>query len=75
MLKYIPVVCAIFTLILSLFAYVGSSPEQFTYYVVGALVFGAITCILLTVKMMSSNTDKIDPSKHSMSDYGGGGFG
>ena len=52
-----------------------SFDEQYlAYFVVNSLVFGAITGLLITLKMMASNTGKIDPKNPPrMSDFGGGG--
>ena len=44
------------------------------HFIVSGLVFGAITCLVISLKMMASNKVKIDRKNPTlMGDFGGGG--
>ena len=73
MLKYKTIIFALAAIASAIFAAWTSNEDYSAYFVVSGLVFGAISCLLITLKMMSSNTVKIDPKKNSMGDFGGGG--
>ena len=73
MLKYKTIIVCIATIASAIFAFWIYDEQYLAYFVVNSLVFGAIACLLITLKMMASNTVKIDPKKNSMGDFGGGG--
>ena len=73
MLKYKTIIFALAAIASAIIAAWTSNEDYSAYFVVSGLVFGAIACLLITLKMMSSNTVKIDPKKNSMGDFGGGG--
>ena len=74
MLKYKTIIFGFATIASAIFAFWTSNEQYFAYFVVSGLVFGAITSLLITLKMMVSNTVKIDPKNPPrMSDFGGGG--
>jgi hypothetical protein len=77
MLKYKTIIFGFATIASAIFAFWTSNEQYFAYFVVCGLVFGAITCLLITLKMMASKTTvKIDPKNPpGMSDFGGGGGG
>ena len=77
MLKYKTIIFGIATIASAIFAFWTSNEQYFAYFVVSGLVFGAITSLLITLKMMASKTTvKIDPKNPpGMSDFGGGGGG
>ena len=76
MLKYKTIIFGIATIASAIFAFWTSNEQYFAYFVVTGLVFGAITCLLITLKMMASKTVKIDPKNPpGMGDFGGGGGG
>ena len=75
MLKYRTIIFGIATIASAIFAIWTSNEQYFAYFAVSGLIFGAITSLLITLKMMASKTTvKIDPKKPPrMSDFGGGG--
>ena len=73
MLKYKSIIFALAAIASAIFAAWTSNEDYSAYYVVSGLVFGAIACLLISLKMMASNKVKIDPTKNSMGDFGGGG--
>ena len=75
MLKYKTIIFGIATIASAIFAFWTSNEQYFAYFAVSGLIFGAITSLLITLKMMASKTTvKIDPKKPPrMSDFGGGG--
>tara|TARA_B100000963_G_scaffold9937_1_gene7789 strand:+ start:34 stop:270 length:237 start_codon:yes stop_codon:yes gene_type:complete len=75
MLKYKTIIFGIVTIASAIFAIWTSNEQYFAYFAVSGLIFGAITSLLITLKMMASKTTvKIDPKKPPrMSDFGGGG--
>ena len=74
MLKYKTIIFGIATIASAIFAFWIFGEQYLAYFVVNSLVFGAITGVLITLKMMASNTGKIDPKNPPrMSDFGGGG--
>ena len=73
MLKYKAIIVALAAIASAIFAAWTSNEDYSAYYVVSGLVFGAIACLLISLKMMASNKVKIDPTKNSMGDFGGGG--
>ena len=73
MLKYKTIIFGIAAIASAIFALWTSNEDYSAYFVVSGLVFGAIACLLITLKMMASNKVKIDPKKNSMGDFGGGG--
>ena len=73
MLKYKSIIFALAAIASAIFAAWTSNEDYSAYFVVSGLVFGAIACLLISLKMMSSNKVKIDPTKNSMGDFGGGG--
>ena len=74
MLKYKTIIFALAAIASAIFALWTSNEDYSEYFVVSGLVFGAITSLLITLKMMASNTGKIDPKNPPrMSDFGGGG--
>ena len=76
MLKYKTIIFALAAIASAIFALWTSNEDYSAYFVVSGLVFGAITSLLMTLKMMASKTVKIDPKNPpGMSDFGGGGGG
>ena len=75
MLKYKTIIFALVAIASAIIAAWTSNEDYSAYFVVSGFVFGAIACLLITLKMMASNKVKIDPSKHSMTSHGGGGEG
>ena len=73
MLKYKTIIFALAAIASAIIAAWTSNEDYSAYFVLSSLVFGAIACLLITLKMMASNTVKIDPKKNSMGDFGGGG--
>ena len=73
MLKYKTIIFGIAAIASAIFALWTSNEDYSAYFAVSGLVFGAIACLLITLKMMASNKVKIDPKKNSMGDFGGGG--
>ena len=73
MLKYKTIIFGLAAIASAIFAAWTSNEDYSAYFVVSGLVFGAITCLLISLKMMASNKVKIDPKKNSMGDFGGGG--
>ena len=73
MLKYKSIIFALAAIASAIFAAWTSNEDYSAYFVVSGLVFGAIACLLFSLKMMASNKVKIDPTKNSMGDFGGGG--
>ena len=73
MLKYKSIIFALAAIASAIFAAWTSNEDYSAYFVISGLFFGAITCLLITLKMMASNKVKIDPTKNSMGDFGGGG--
>ena len=73
MLKYKTIIFALAAIASAIIAAWTSNEDYSAYFVVIGLVFGAIACLLLSLKMMASNKVKIDPKKNSMGDFGGGG--
>ena len=73
MLKYKSISFALAAIASAIFAAWTSSEDYSAYFFVSGLVLGAITCLLISQKMMPSNKVKIDPKKNSMGDYGGCG--
>ena len=72
MLKYKTIILGIAAIASAIFATWTFNEDYSAYFAVSGLVFGAITCLLISLKMMASNKVKIDPSKHSMTSHGGG---
>ena len=75
MLKYKTIIFGLAAVMSAILASRTSNEDYSAYFVVSGMVFGAITCLLISLKMMASNKVKIDPSKHSMTIHGGGGEG
>tara|TARA_B100001121_G_C18435711_1_gene501359 strand:+ start:73 stop:300 length:228 start_codon:yes stop_codon:yes gene_type:complete len=73
MLKYKKIIFALAAIVSAIFAAWTANEDYYAYFVVSGLVFGAITCLIISLKMMASNKVKIDPKKNSMGDFGGGG--
>ena len=73
MLKYKSIIFDMAAIASAIFAAWTSNEDYSAYFVVSGLVFGAIACLLISLKMMASNKVKIDPTKNSMGDFGGGG--
>ena len=73
MLKYKTIIFALAAIASAIIAAWTSNEDYSAYFVVSGLVFGAIACLLLSLKMMTSKKVKIDPKKNSMGDFGGGG--
>ena len=62
MLKYKTIIFGIVTIASAIFAFWTSNEQYFAYFAVSGLLFGAITSLLITLKMMASKTTvKIDP--------------
>ena len=62
MLKYKTIIFALAAIASAIFAAWTSNEQYFAYFAVSGLVFGAITSLLITLKMMASKTTvKIDP--------------
>ena len=76
MLKYKTIIFALAAIASAIIAAWTSNEDYSAYFVVSGLVFGAIACLLITLKMMASNKVKIDPKNPPpMGDFGGGGEG
>ena len=76
MLKYKTIIFGIAALASAIFSFWTSNEDHSAYFVLSGLVFGAITCLIITLKIMASKTVKIDPKNPpGMSDFGGGGGG
>ena len=75
MLKYKTIIFDLAAITSAIFTSQTSNEDYSTYFIVSGLVFGAITCLVISLKMMASKTTvKIDPKKPPrMSDFGGGG--
>ena len=73
MLKYKTIIFTLAAIVSTIFAAWTSKEDYYTYFLVSSLVFGTITCLLISLNMMASNKVKIDPKKNSMGDFGGGG--
>ena len=73
MLKYKTIIFGLAAIASAIFAAWTSNEDYSAYFVGSGLVFGAITCLLISLKMMGSNKVKLDPKKNSMGDFGGGG--
>ena len=74
MLKYKTIIFGLAAFLSAIIASQTSNEDYFAYFVVSGLVFGAITCLLISLKMMASNKVKIDrKNPPSMGDFGGGG--
>ena len=62
MLKYKTIIFGIAAIASAIFALWTSNEDYSAYFVISGLFFGAITCLLITLKMMASKTTvKIDP--------------
>lgn len=76
MLKYKTIIFGIAALASAIFSFWTSNEDHSAYFIIIGLVFGAIACLLITLKMMASKTVKIDPKNPpGISDFGGGGGG
>ena len=76
MLKYKTIIFGIAAIASAIFALWTSNEDYSAYFAVSGLVFAAITCLLITLKMMASSTVKIDPKNPPrMGDFGSGGEG
>ena len=75
MLKHKTIIFGLAAVMSAILASRTSNEDYSAYFVVSGMVFGSITCLLISLKMMASNKVKIDPSKHSMTSHGGGGEG
>ena len=74
MLKYKTIIFDLAAITSAIFASQTSNEDYSTYFIVSGLVFGAITCLVISLKMMASNKVKIDrKNPTSMGDFGGGG--
>ena len=56
MLKYKTIIFALAAIVSAIFALWTSNEDYSAYFVVSGLVFGAITSLLITLKMMASKT-------------------
>ena len=75
-LKYKTIIFGIAAIASAIFALWTSNEDYSAYFAVSGLVFGAITCLLITLKMMASNTVKINPKNPPrMGDFSGVGEG
>ena len=63
MLKYKTIIFGIAAIASAIFALWTSNEDYSAYFVISGLFFGAITSLLITLKMMASKTVKTDP-KH-----------
>ena len=62
MFKYKTIIFGLAAIVSAIFAAWTSHEEYSAYFAVSGLVFGAITSLLITLKMMASKTTvKIDP--------------
>ena len=75
MLKYKTIIFALAAIASAIFALWTSNEDYSAYFVVSGLVFGAITSLLITLKMMASKTVKIDPNPPWDGRFGGSGGG
>ena len=72
MLKYKTIIFALAAILSAIISSRTSNEDYSAYFVVSGLVFAAITCLLISLKVMTANKVKIDSSKHSMKSHGGG---
>ena len=63
MLKYKTIIFGIAAIASAIFALWTSNEDYSAYFVISGLFFGAITCLLITLKMMASKTVKTDPKQ------------
>ena len=74
MLKYLTYFSLLITIISSTVCHFSTSEESFFYYLITSIVSGAISCLLIAIKMITPDTGKIDHKKH-IGDFSGGGGG
>ena len=72
MLKYKTIIFGIAAIASAIFALWTSNEDYSAYFVISGLFFGAITCLLITLKMMASKTVKTDPKQPPPWGFGGG---
>ena len=72
MLKYKTIIFGIAAIVSAIFALWTSNEDYSAYFVISGLFFGAITCLLITLKMMASKTFKTDPKQPPPWGFGGG---
>ena len=72
MLKYKTIIFGIVALASAIFSFWTSNEDYSAYFVISGLFFGAITCLLITLKMMASKTGKTDPKHPPPWGFGGG---
>ena len=74
MLRFLTILGALNTIVFGLLAiFVGG--EGFQTYVIATMVSGAITAVLITLKMINATKSEIDVSKHTWTSGDGGGGG
>ena len=71
MLKYLTYFSLLITIISSTVCYFSTNEESFFYYLITSIVSGAISCLLIAIKMITADTGKIDHKKH-IGDFSGG---
>ena len=63
MLKYKTIIFGIAAIASAIFALWTSNEDYSAYFIISGLLFGAITSLLITLKMMASKTVKTDPKQ------------
>ena len=74
MLKALTILGVCTTLVLGMLTIFADS-DRFTNNLIATMIFGAVTAVLVTTKMMSSNKENVDLSKQSWPNDVGGGSG
>ena len=75
MLKYLTYFSLLITIISSAVCYFSTNEESLFYYLITSIISGAISCVLIAIKMITADTGKIDHKKHIGDFFGGGGGG
>ena len=63
MLKHKTIIFGLAAVMSAILASRTSNEDYSAYFVISGLFFGAITCLLITLKMMASKTVKTDPKQ------------
>ena len=74
MLKYLTYFSLLTAIISGAVCYFSTNEDSFFYYLITSIVSGAISCVLIAIKMITADTGKIDHKKH-IGDFSGGGGG
>jgi hypothetical protein len=74
MLKYLTYFSLLVTIISGAVCYFSTNEASFFYYLITSSVSGAISCVLLAITLITSETGKIDHKMH-IGDFSCGGGG